>query len=265
VSAQGLLQWPAHYCVQLAEISVLYSTGKMPIPHYGVWVGKPTRYTAETATTDPRYPHIHLYFSDSSSKEREAAIKVKSIDRDTRLVFWLSRATSPTTNGLSGLDLGFKLARSPDVNSDASIQHGCLQGPKRREQSNQIGLDFLRTKDLVNSKTGMVLPHDIPGPDNDILDELSPILESAIEQQATSYIFGSSFGSGIHDIHMNQGSLPRFDKGTYEDGAILFQLGDHWEAVFLAFASQRLPTDARGNPDQQSRSLAVILGQEDSE
>ncbi|KAJ6111275.1 hypothetical protein N7486_003510 [Penicillium sp. IBT 16267x] len=29
----------------------------MPVPHYGVWVGKPLRYTSQTAQEDPRSPH----------------------------------------------------------------------------------------------------------------------------------------------------------------------------------------------------------------
>lgn len=235
----------------------------MPTPHYGVWVGRPTRYTAETARDDPKSPHIHLYFTDdSSTKEREAAINVKSIDKESRLVSWLSREFShPITKDLSKLDMGFQFTRSPDSNEVHSEGSG-NRVPKRGETNTLKGIDFIRTEGLVNIETGTVLPHDIPGPNNDILDGLRPILELAIEQKATSYIFGSSFGSGIHDIHMNQGSLPRFNNGIYEDGAVFFKFNDgHWEAVFLAFASQKIPTDDAGEPEPGSKSLAVLLGQ----
>lgn len=61
---------------------------------------------------------------------------------------------------------------------------------------------------------------------------------------------------------MNQGSLPSYSNGIYEDGAILFEFDDgHWEAVFLAFASQRIPTDDQGEYESNSQSLADILGQ----
>jgi uncharacterized protein YukJ len=61
---------------------------------------------------------------------------------------------------------------------------------------------------------------------------------------------------------MNQGSLPQFANGIYEDGALLFKFDDgHWEAVFLAFASQKIPTDDQGEAQPNSKSLADILGQ----
>jgi len=94
------------------------------------------------------------------------------------------------------------------------------------------------------------------------LTKVEPILAAAIKDSARIYLFGSSFGSGIHDIHMNQGSLPQYPNGVYQDGAILveFQNG-HWEAIFLAFASQKTQTDDdSGKPLSGSDSFAEILG-----
>ncbi|RLM00277.1 hypothetical protein CFD26_101469 [Aspergillus turcosus] len=215
----------------------------MTIPKYGVWAAQPTHYTAQTEKQDPKSPHIYLYFTDgTSSKRYQAAINVKSTDKDTRLVFWLNRDFShPITQSLSDLDGGFTLLSSS--NTDLK------------------GLDYIRTEGLVDINAGRVLPHDIPGPNNDILDSLDPILSDAIAQKARMYVFGSSYGTGIHDVHMNQGSLPQFENGVYEDGALLFEYADgHWEAVFLAFASQRIPTDENGEAEQGSQSLAEILG-----
>jgi uncharacterized protein YukJ len=253
----------------------------MTISHYGVWVCQPTRYTAETEKQDPKSPHIYLYFTDDSSSSRklEAAINVKSTDKDTRLVFWLNRNFShPITEELSKLEQGFHLAQSSAPSNSTHENHnqssshhqshghhhknGNRERLVRRQESTLQGLDFIRTKNLVNIESGRVLPHDIPGPNNDILDELDPILTDAINKKATAYIFGSSYGSGIHDIHMNQGSLPQFANGIYEDGALLFKFDDgHWEAVFLAFASQKIPTDDQGEAQPNSKSLADILGQ----
>lgn len=76
-------------------------------------------------------------------------------------------------------------------------------------------------------------------------------------------MFGSQFPhkDEIHDIHMNQGSLPKFDNGIYEDGGIIFYFpdGDHWEAIFIAFASQRIPTDNNGLPLPQSQALVELV------
>lgn len=230
----------------------------MTISHYGVWACTPTRYTAQTEKQDPKSPHIYLYFTDdsSSSKNLEAAINVKSTDKDTRLVFWLNRNFShPITEQLSKLDQGFHLAQESGSTQNKSTHNS-------RQTSTLQGLDYVRTKNLVDIKAGKVLQHDIPGPNNDILDDLDPILTDAINKKATAYIFGSSYGSGIHDIHMNQGSLPSYSNGIYEDGAVLFEFEDgHWEAVFLAFASQKIPTNDQGESESNSESLADILGQ----
>jgi uncharacterized protein YukJ len=47
-----------------------------------------------------------------------------------------------------------------------------------------------------------VLPHDRPGEKNDILDELEPILDKAINEKARIYLFGSQFKDrgGIHNV-----------------------------------------------------------------
>lgn len=236
----------------------------MTISHYGVWACTPTSYTAQTEKQDPKSPHIYLYFTDgeSTSKKLEAAINVKSTDKDTRLVYWLNRNfTHPITQTLSGLDQGFHLAQQSSSTDNKSTKHKSHRH-NRRQTSTLQGLDFIRTQNLVDIKSGKVLPHDIPGPNNDILDELDPILTDAINKKATAYIWGSSYGSGIHDIHMNQGSLPSYSNGIYEDGALLFEFDDgHWEAVFLAFASQRIPTDDQGEYESNSKTLADILGQ----
>lgn len=44
---------------------------------------------------------------------------------------------------------------------------------------------------------------------------------------------------------MNQGSAPWFDNGVGQDGGILldFEDDDHWDGLFIAFASQKVPTD----------------------
>ncbi|KAL4737684.1 hypothetical protein BDV11DRAFT_191251 [Aspergillus similis] len=230
----------------------------MTISHYGVWVCRPTSYEAETAKQDSKSPHIYLHFTDgsssSSSKKLEAAINVKSTDKDSRLVYWLTRDFDhPITKTLADLGFGFHLASSHTSKRPSRS--------RRAQTENLEGLDYIRTQGLVDIKNGEVLEHDISGPNNDILDKLDPILTDAINQNATAYIWGSSYGSGIHDIHMNQGSKSGYSNGIYEDGAILFKFDDgHWEAVFLAFASQRIPTNNNGDYESDSRSLASILG-----
>ena len=118
-----------------------------------------------------------------------------------------------------------------------------------------------RQPQLLDLSAGRVLPNSESGPNNDILDQLEPILNDAISAKATVYIFGSNYGSGIDDVHMNQGSGPTYVNAVGSDGALLFHYPDdgHFEAVFLAFASQAVPTDDQtGAAESNSTELADI-------
>ncbi|OCT49961.1 hypothetical protein CLCR_07588 [Cladophialophora carrionii] len=204
----------------------------MPIPDYGFWKAKPVSYKVDGPSD--RTPHINLVFKDDDNDRLKAAINVKSQANPSELVYWFD-------------PLCFKWTESRDPSAQS------------------LALDYLRTPDLVHVQEGRLLPYDEHGPDNDILDQLRPILDDAIRQQADVYLYGSRFdsGDGIHDVHMNQGSPGRRfrkDNGVNTDGGILFRFPDgHWEAVFLAFASQQIPTDDDGHPTRDSRSLANLL------
>jgi len=211
----------------------------MAIKDYGVWVAQPTSFKADGASD--KTPHINLKFQDDSGRKNlSAAINVKSTDSDSRLVYWFDKDfTHSITSSLPNLKSGFNALSN--------------------DGSNDLALDFARTQpQLVVLSQGTILPYEASGPKNDILDDLEPVLTDAIQQKATIYVFGSSYGTGIHDIHMNQGSLPQFDNAVYSDGALVFAFPDgHWEAVFMAFASQELPTDdSTGEPLQDSTPLS---------
>lgn len=221
----------------------------MPISDYGVWKGTPTSFTAQTLQQDSS-PHITLKFDDGSGAEKEAAINVASTDSDSDLVYWLHRTWShPITKGLTSLDNGFHKSSSSTSSNSSS--------------SGAPALDYVRTKPaLVDFTQGRIL-NDNGGTvsQNNILSQLEPILNDAIAAKATIYIFGSSYGTGIHDIHMNQGSQPQYENGVDEDGGMVFHYATdgHWEAVFLAFASQSVPTDAStGAAESGGQTLASI-------
>lgn len=62
---------------------------------------------------------------------------------------------------------------------------------------------------------------------------------------------------------MNQGSGGGFDNATHSDGALLFHYPSdgHWEAVFIAFASQKVPTnDQTGEPEADSKTIEQLSG-----
>lgn len=202
----------------------------MPIKEYGVWKAKPVSFKYETREDDPKSPHISLRFSDDEPGKGRAAINIKSGDREeSRLVCWLSQNfQNPIVDELEKLDIGFHLLEGTD-----------------EQRPGGLALDYIRGN-LFQKQTGRLLPHDIPGRDNDILDALKPVLDRAILNKATIYLYGSHFnnGKGIHNVHMNQGSPKRFagDNGVRQDGGFVLQFKDHCEAVFIGFASQAIHT-----------------------
>ncbi|KAK5133137.1 hypothetical protein LTR08_008161 [Meristemomyces frigidus] len=216
----------------------------MAISDYGCWKGTPTSFTAQTLQQD-KSPHITLKFSDGSSSEKEAAINVASTSSDHNLVYWLHRSWShPITPTLTSLAQGFHKATSTDG------------------AGTDLSLDYIRTQPaLLDLTQGRVLPNSEAGANNDILDQLEPILNDAIAQKADIYLFGSSYGTGIHDVHMNQGNAASFDNAIGSDGAIIFHYPSdgHFEAVFLAFADQSVPTnDQTGVAESGGQLLADV-------
>jgi uncharacterized protein YukJ len=208
----------------------------MPIDNYGVWKATPTSFRAQRHFDDPRSPHGYLQFKDDLSRMRlEAAINVKSISADSRLVYWLVQDLDhPLTNQLKALGFGWH-----SIGKDETGLPGGL------------ALDYLRSG-IVEVTNGRLLPHDVPGDQNDIVDLLEPFFKTAIEKKATVYLYGEQFDGkdGVHDVHMNQGNTGRFksQNGILQDGGVLVEFDDgHWEALLLAFASQASKTDNEGN------------------
>jgi uncharacterized protein YukJ len=80
--------------------------------------------------------------------------------------------------------------------------------------------------------------------------------QATADPNGVIYAFGAQYtdGTGIHDIHMNQGNPlsggHAGDNGIWQDGAILFQLpgSGAWTAIFIAFQGQSWTTDGNGNP-----------------
>lgn len=203
----------------------------MVVQDYGLWKATPVRYTFENKEQDSISPHLSLFYTDNDEGEGRAAINIKSGDREeSRLAYWtVPSFTHPITDKLSTLTPGFTpLADTPEQGLDG------------------LALDFIRGI-LFDRSSGRILPHDVDGPNNDILDELKPLLDRALAAKATAYIYGSAFdnGKGIHNVHQNQGNPARFsrDNGVFQDGALILQFEDHFEAVFIGFASQAVHTE----------------------
>ena len=240
----------------------------MPLRNYGVWKATPVSYVVEHREDDNKSPHLSLYFSDKGRLSHHAthkfrrrgnkeipglfraAINIKSGDKnESRLTYWVDHdfKNHPIVNSLTDLSSGF----SPLEETDP-VPTG-------------VRLDYIRSN-LFNVNDGRILPHDVPGSNNDIIDVLEPEVKQAINSKADIYLFGEPFSDrkGIHNVHMNQGNIKRFenDDGVFQDGGLLinYPRSGRWVGVFLGFASQAVHTDDKTGHAISSETWGDYLG-----
>jgi uncharacterized protein YukJ len=212
----------------------------VPVAKYGVLKGTAIDARREQGEDTPHY-QVHVR---AGSTHYRIAVNVKSQVSPSELLFLVDdNFRHPVTASLPSLAVGFRtLQRQPGGAS----------------------LDFIRGN-LFDRLAMRLLPPNLPGPDNDLSDQVEHYVSRArTEPNAEVYAFGSRWGpeantpdkifgfrpgNGIHDIHMNQGNDPGHggDDGVWQDGALLFRFPatDQWVAVFLAFQSQAWHTDDR--------------------
>ncbi|AFY54099.1 hypothetical protein Riv7116_1539 [Rivularia sp. PCC 7116] len=222
----------------------------MPLKNYGVLKGKVT----DRKLGEGKNPHYQLLINTNEEKHR-IAINVKSKLSPSELLYFVDdNFEHPITEELRKLDYGFNhLDRKPGG----------------------LALDYVRGN-LFDTTQMKPLPHDVPGPDND-LNELIELYvgRSQTSEDAVIYAFGEKWGpeedtkdkyfdflpgNGIHDIHMNQGSVGQFqkDNGVWQDGGLLihFPNREQWVGIFLTFQSQSFHTNDK-NGDRVDSLLAA--------
>jgi uncharacterized protein YukJ len=217
----------------------------MALDGYGVLAARALQTAREDGTPTP---HLHLHLLDANDEHWRAAINVESREPPSELLYRVDDDfRHPVTAALADLPAGWH-----------PLEPGA-EGPH---------LDYVRDA-LVDRASMRLLPASLAGPDNDLADLLHHWLRRAVaDPLATVFVFGQRFGpeagtadtvfgftpaSGVHDIHMNQGNVPPFDRdnGVRQDGAVLVRLARvaRWVAIFLAFQSQAFRTDdATGAP-----------------
>jgi uncharacterized protein YukJ len=210
----------------------------MPLAHYGVLKGKAIAAKREDNQSSPHY-QVHLL---AGSVHYRLAVNVKSQKSPSELLFLVNdNFQHPITAHLPDLAEGFTpLPSAPGGQA----------------------LDYIRAN-LFNRTDMRTLPPSLPGPDNDLSDQLAHFVERAIQEpDARVYSFGQRWGpepttkdkifnflpgNGSHDIHMNQGNVAPFlgDDGVWQDGGLVLQFPSthQWVAIFLAFQSQAWHTD----------------------
>lgn len=140
-------------------------------------------------------------------------------------------------------------------------------------------LDYIRGN-YFNLHEMQILPHERPGPNNDLNEKFdSEILPAIGDKKSMIYVFGERWGpfqnerddffnfkpdNGMHDVHMNQANSRSFKNhdGVWQDGAVFIHYPGlkRWIAIFLAFQSQGVYSDDKyGHIINTAGTLAGVV------
>ena len=207
---------------------------------YGVLRGRPDRFKREDNGSSP---HLQIRVLEDNGQPWRIAVNVQS-KTGSHVAFWMvdPLAGHPVLAALSGRSQGFTTL------------------PANAGQA----LDYVKAP-LFDVELGRVLPPSGAASADDLQDLLSMFLEQCKAAGGEIFAFGAKFTQnlhkpidiefgntdglhGIHDIHMNQGNVGDFedDNGVFHDGGLILKFPDRFMGLFLAFQSQRVPTDAAG-------------------
>jgi uncharacterized protein YukJ len=220
---------------------------------YGVLRGRPDRYKREDNTSTP---HLQIRVLEPSGQAWRIAVNVQS-QTGSNVAFWVvdPLVGHPLLASLADLPSGFK---SVTRNADHA-------------------LDYVKAP-LFDWKLGRMLPPSGSASGDDLQDLLSLYLDQCKAAGGEVYAFGAKFDRnlhkpidlefgntdglhGIHDIHLNQGSVDSHagDNGAYHDGGLVLAFPDRYVGLLLGFQSQRIPTDAAGNAAPGAVPIGQIL------
>jgi uncharacterized protein YukJ len=226
----------------------------MPLNRYGVLKGAVLHRLRPKTNAD----HFQILVTDGTAQHR-IAVNVLSKEKPPELLYFTTAMLPPA--------MKTALKKLPDGFTSLPSAAGGL------------ALDFVRGG-LFQKSDMTVLPNIKPGPKNDLGDVLDDaVMEAVHADKPRIYAFGQAWGperkrdqyfdfdpgSGIHDIHMNQGNAPAFkkDDGVWQDGGLVLQFPaeggkpEKWIGVFLAFQSQNWDTDAKGHAKKKAKAKSA--------
>lgn len=205
----------------------------MPVFKYSVLKGDP-----QSGSLSPdSHPH-YLINVDANGKTYQVAVNIESTDGSQVLYFINDNFTPP----------------------DASVLDSLATGMTQLTMQDNPAVDYVRSMaggaPIVKQPQLQLLPLPGQSASSNLQNAVIQFLNQAItDDNGTLYAFGSEYtdGTGIHDIHMNQGNPPgsfEKDNGIWQDGMLVFELpaGGTWAAIFIAFQTESWTTDNSGNP-----------------
>lgn len=221
--------------------------------NYGVLRARPDRAQREDGASTP---HLQIRVVDDSGQPWRVAVNVQSGD-GSEVVFWV---VDP-------------LVGHPILGSLAALASGFTQ----TAATSAASLDYVKAP-LFDFTLGRALPPSGSANADDLQDLLTLYLDQCKTAGGEVYAFGAKFDRnmhmpidiefgntdglhGVHDIHMNQGNVGAHagDNGAFHDGGLLLAFPDRVLGLFLAFQTQRIPTDADGNALSGAQPLSKII------
>lgn len=220
---------------------------------YGVLRARPDRTAREDGAATP---HLQIRALDDTGQPWRVAVNVESSD-GSEVVFWVVDpvASHPIVDGLAALPTGYSEAAANSARA----------------------LDYVKAP-LFDFALGRALPPSGSANADDLQDLLSLYLDQCKAAGGELYAFGAKFDRnlhkqidvdfgnvdglhGIHDIHMNQGNVGAHagDNGAYHDGGLLLAFPDRIVGLFMAFQTQRIPTDPAGDAAPNAQPLARLV------
>jgi uncharacterized protein YukJ len=220
---------------------------------YGVLRARPDRAKREDGESTP---HLQIRAVDATGQPWRVAVNVQS-DDGSEVVFWIVDPLlgHPILAALSATPSGFTTTAANSAES----------------------LDFVKAP-LFDWTLGRALPPSGSANADDLQDLLSLYLDQCKAAAGELYAFGAKFDQnlhkpidaefgntdglhGLHDIHLNQGNVGAHahDNGPFHDGGLLLSFPDRILGVFLAFQTQRIPTDAAGDAAPGAQPLSQII------
>ena len=215
----------------------------MPVNQYSVLKGTPL---SGDLSTESR-PH-YLIALNANGTQFQAAVNVESDNgsgSSAQVLYAIHENwTAPDQATLEALPAGLTVLAGKD--GDPAVDY--LRGRANGEP-------------LISRDTMTLLP--LPGntASENLKNAVIQYLNQAIaDKNGTVYAFGAQYtdGTGIHDIHMNQGNPANDyagDNGIWQDGLLVFSMPGfgmgsgtaQWVAIFLAFQEQVWSTDDNGD------------------
>ena len=209
----------------------------MPLKNYSVLKGSAVDRRLGTGQT----PHYQIRVVDDNLDYRIAVNVMSALEPSTLEYLVDTDFRHPITQDLAALPKGLRRVES---------------------KPGGLALDFIRGN-LLDPRDMRLLPHEVPGPDNDLNEQIDHFVQRAMAaEEAFVYAFGETWGpedtkdkyfgfkpgQGIHDIHMNQGDLTgdhAHEDGVYQDGGLIFYYApeDRYVAYFTKFQSQSWHTN----------------------